>query len=250
MTMTTDELIGAYLDGELDEATAREVEQLIANDADARTTAEAFRETSALLRAACGEQVYATGAPVRLDLAGPRPRLNVPRRRVIYAAAASVAIAAAFGGGLFAAGGLASERDLYVRELAEYHAVFSHEADHLVEVPAERSADLAAWLGGRLERHLAIPDLSGVGLHFAGGRMLVIDEQPVAQLMYTRERGLPVAICVGQLEGGRWPLRIDKLGPLRVASWSDDGYAYSVVGELDAMTARDLADRAAEQLKG
>lgn len=151
---------------------------------------------------------------------------------------------------MFAAGAFASEPDGFVNEVAEYHAVFSHETAHLAEIPAERAAELAAWLGGRIERRLAIPDLGGAGLRFAGGRMLVIDERPVAALMYTRERGLPVAICIGQLEGGDWPPRVEKRGRLSVASWSEDGYAYSVVGELDPQAARDLADRAAEQLKG
>jgi anti-sigma factor RsiW len=250
MTMTTDELIGAYLDGELDEATAREIEQLIANDTEARATAEAFRETSALLRAACGEQVYARSAPVRLDLASPRRRLNMPRRRIIYAAAASVAIAAAFGGGMFAAGGFESERDTLISEIAEYHALFARETDHLVEIPAARAEEISSWFGRLLERRLPIPDLSAVGLHFAGGRMFAVDGRPVAQLMYTRDRGLPVAVCLARLEGNPSPVRLDQEGRQRVASWQDGGYGYFVVGEMDSMSARDIADRAAAQLKG
>jgi anti-sigma factor RsiW len=244
-----DELIGAYIDGELDSEAAREVERLIKSDPEARQTAENFREVSALLRAACGEQVYAGGAAQPMIMSGAGiERRRLLRRRLIYATGASVAVAAAFAGGVFVTGGFRSDVDKLVDELAEYHAVFSRETDHLTEIPAARADEIANWLGARLQRRLVIPDLSGAGLQFAGGRMLVVDARPVAALLYTRARGLPVAVCVARLDGGPSAVQVSKEGQQRIAVWQDGTYAYVVVGELDNMTARDIADRAAAKL--
>jgi anti-sigma factor RsiW len=73
--------------------------------------------------------------------------------------------------------------------------------------------------------------------------MLVVNDRPVAELMYTREEGLPVAICVSRIDGKPWSMDVEQHDALRIASWAKDGYAYLVVGELDDATVKDLARR-------
>jgi anti-sigma factor RsiW len=244
----TDTMLLAYVDGELDEAGVREVEQVIAGDAQARRTVEMYRDTASLLRAACGEQAYAAGAAALLPLRA-RPRQALPRR-LVWAAAAAVALGIGLGAGGTWLGVHQSDLSQLVDEIAEYHAVFSHETAHLAEVPADRAQELAQWLGERLQRHLEIPELSAAGLRFAGGRMLVVDGAPVAQLMYTRPMAPPIAVCLGQMEGPPQPLAVLRRGPLRLAVWQEHGYAFLVVGEMSADLARDLAGRVKAQMRG
>ena len=59
-----DLLLVAYVDGELDPIAMRKVEALIAADQRARETMEMFRDTAAILRAACGEEFYRTSDKV------------------------------------------------------------------------------------------------------------------------------------------------------------------------------------------
>ena len=80
--------------------------------------------------------------------------------------------------------------------MADYHAVFVRETDHLVEVPASRRDHIEAWLGNRVGYPLHVPDLRDQGLEFVGARLLAAVGQPVAQLMYTTATGDRVALCV------------------------------------------------------
>jgi anti-sigma factor RsiW len=131
-----------------------------------------------------------------------------------------------------------------------YHLAYARETAHLVEVPANRRDELVGWLSDRLGRRLVIPDFSGDGLTFAGGRMLVVNRRPVAQLLYTRPNGMPVGFCVTRIEEPPTTLVVGEGEGLGVASWGDGGYEYLVVGDLPADELRRLADRAAAQFRG
>lgn len=238
----------AYADGELDAETMRAVEAVLGGDPQAHAKVEMFRQTGDLLRAACAEGFYASGLE-HLRIPSGRPKRSIGRRFAALAAACLVAGLVGFGGGkLSSLPG--SARDSLLDEVAEYHAVFSREDAHLVEVSAANSAELQDWLGQRLGRSLPPPDLSKLGLSFAGGRMLVIDGKPVGELMYVRQSGPPVALCVTRMAGAAEPLRVDTRQDLRLASWTDGQHAYVAVGLLDAQAVTDVAEMAAAQLKG
>jgi anti-sigma factor RsiW len=66
--------------------------------------------------------------------------------------------------------------------------------------------------------------------------------------MYTRDQGLPVALCISRITGAATPLHVESRGALRLASWQDGDFAYVVAGELDESAARSIAARAAQQL--
>jgi anti-sigma factor RsiW len=171
----------------------------------------------------------------------PQHRTARPRLHYGWAIAASITAVVMFGGGVMWDSKARSERDGLLDEIAGYHEVYSHETTHLVEVPSGQAEQLTAWLGERLERDVTVPDLADAGLHFAGGRMLVVNDRPVAELMYTGAEGLPIAICVSHIDGKPWSMEVEQHGALRIASWAKDGYAYLVVGELDNATVRRIA---------
>lgn len=88
-----------------------------------------------------------------------------------------------------------NERTAMMDEIAAYHLVYARQTEHLAEVPAERREHIEAWLGSLLNRSLKVPDLSSQGLKFEGARLLAIDAYPVAQLLWSREHGDPVALA-------------------------------------------------------
>lgn len=247
-----DSLLGAYADGELDEATAAEVEAWLAVTPSAQRMLAVHRETAALLRAAFPESRYAgLGTIPKVTVTGAAA--NSPRRPRLPLSAWAIAASLVLGVIGYGAGAtwpdlFTSERDRMLSEIAEYHAIYSRETVHLVEVPAAQSDHLKAWLGKRVKGTLVIPDFRQAGLTFAGGRLVVLDGEPVAELMYTREHGLPIAFCVLAHAGEPSSVMVERRGPTSLATWDDGSHAYVVVGEAEPIVIRDLATRAREQL--
>jgi anti-sigma factor RsiW len=244
--MDRDTRLMAYVDGELSLEEAQEVEALIAADPEAQRLVEQFRQTAGLLRTACAENFYANPA-MRLP-SSRRTFAQGLRRYASVAAVALVAIIFGIGGGVLVANWPISQRDHLIDEIAEHHSVQSKETKHLVEVPSAEADDLKTWFGRRLERPLEVPDLSASGLQFAGGRMLVVAWKPVAEFMYTRASGPPVALCIAHTGAEPAGVRVDHRGDLHLASWQEGGYTYVIVGDLSPAEAEALAERARSQL--
>lgn len=241
----------AYVDGELDPRDVLELEERLAQDPALRARVQEYRDGAALLRAACAENFYADGMA---HLLLPRREAPIPskrrvfRRPVVWAAAACLLAGVfGFGGGAYWAGSSATARDLLLSEVAEYHDIYARETKHLVELGADRADELFAWLSERLNRPVSAPDLSAAGLQFAGGRMLVVGGKPVAELMYTRANGRPIAFCITEGGGKAAAMRIDERGHLRLASWDDGRHTFVVVGEMDRASLQRVASYAAAQ---
>jgi anti-sigma factor RsiW len=234
----------AYLDGELPPDRVAAVEAYLGARPDEARRLAAYRRA--------GEAIVRLWP--RLEIAPVRRRAAIRRRAAGRVAAALVAglLFGAAGyatGALWAAGTSPSEHDDLVASVAEYHRVYAAETKHLVEIGADRRGELAAWLGKRLGRKLAIPDLSRDGLTFVGGRMLVVNRRPVGQLLYARRGGPPVGICIMRGDEPQ-PRFVKERDGLRLASWNSDGYAYVVVGEMTEEKARGIADSVVAAFRG
>jgi len=246
-----DALLVAYADGELDETLMAQVEAYLAVTPAAQRTLAIYRETAALLRAAFPESRYAPGdVPEKI-----RQSATVPKRRRLRLPRYTWAIAASLVMGMigYAAGArwpglIESDRDRMLDEVAEYHSIYSRETVHLVEVPATQEDHLKAWLGKRVNASLVIPNFNQDGLTFAGGRLVVLDSEPVAELMYTRPTGLPIAFCVLYHVGQPSTITVEQRGDLNLATWNDGSHSYFVVGDADRATIQGLATQARKQL--
>ncbi len=232
--------LAAYADGELDAKAAADVEALLATDARARRIVQMHREATALLRTACAEEFY-TGAQVRQPIRKPINRL-----RFAYGMAASIALM--IGG--FGLGWSTANRSMqvsFIDDVAEYHEVYARETTHLVELTAAQGDEINRWLGGHLQRNVVAPDLRNNGLRFAGARMWITDGKPVADLLYTRDDGPPVALCIvhaAERDNAGKAIATAVRGDLTVASWQDGGYTFAVVGEMETSRLNKIADEA------
>lgn len=236
--------LSAYLDGELDPAAAAEIEALLARDPDAAARLRDLRQVTEFLRAAYAENLDAMAGPPQSPAARSAGRAAIRRTRIgaalALAAAVVLAVLAFDAGRRFGAAGLSGRAEL-VDEIAGYHRVFARETTHLVEIPADRSDELVAWFGDRLGRPLVIPDLSARGYAFAGGRLLVIADKPVAQLFYTRPGALALGICLTPGHDDDRSLRYDYRSDLSLVSWTDALSTWVVVGDLPEAATRTIA---------
>lgn len=243
--------LAAYVDGELDREQVQDVERLLAADPRARQMVRVQQETTALLRGACADSAYAPSPELTRLLLNQPIRTHPTMRAMMAIAASLLLVTVSFSAGhYFGRSAPVSEIAELVNEVSEYHGVFAHETDHLVDIPASRGAELAAWLGERLGRKLVIPDLSTAGLTFAGGRMLVVNGRPVAQLMYTRANDPPVGFCITRLNDPPASLQVTHRRSLDLAWWIAGGYAYMVVGALPGGQAEALAQLIVNQSRG
>ena len=251
-----DAMLAAYADGELDEAGTARVEALLAGNPAAPETLAAQetlavqRETTALLRAAFAESLFAKPAAALPPPARGRAAMSRPNKAWYgWAIAASILMGmVGYGAGASWPNLIQSERDRMLTDVADYHAVYSRETVHLVEVPAAQADHLKAWLGKRVNRTLVIPNFEAAGLTFAGGRMVVMDGLPVAELMYTRDGGLPIAFCVFHRTGKPGDVQEARRGAMNLATWEDGSNSFVVVGEATPNTIRELAALARKQI--
>jgi len=199
-----DTMLVCYLDGELDPVTARLVEEQFDANPAVRERMAMFRATDELLRAALATPEPSEVSPVlqariaRL-LAPPRRLLN--RRVWIPLAAVAAMVILVLGGGHLVRQSPPDDNATtmvahVLEEVADYHGVYAYETEHLVEVPASRQEHLESWLGARVKLPFNVPNLQAYDLAFRGARLLAIDRQPVAQLMYTGKDGAAVALCI------------------------------------------------------
>lgn len=245
-----DGILAAYVDGELAPDQLAEVEKTLIYDPQARRKVMRMRKVKALLRSTCTEDKY-QNIPEKL-LQDLRPNRE-SRTRVpvwLHHAVAAVVLLLIYSGAdrlihsSWETHPVSAEhtQDMMLNEIAEYHTIYARETEHLAEVPAERKDHIEEWLGDRLNREFLVPDLSSVGLTFAGARLLAIARQPVAQLLYTPEKGAPIAVCVTFGDDADTPLDVSHREGLSVGLWKADGYAYVVVGELPNEKLRQIAN--------
>lgn len=246
----SDSVLVAYVDNELDATTRERVAGLIEQDPAVRERVAMFQRSTELLRAALNDPEYSA---VPDGLAARTARMverRSPRRWTWLALPLAAAIAGLVIGnlalprylGLGVGQTAASRLGEILEEVAEYHSVFVREKEHFVEVPAARRDHIQSWLGNRVQYPFTVPNLESRGLAFAGARMLAIQGRPVAQLLYVRDNGERIALCVALTKGAlEAPLQSIKEGGYTVFGWATGNHAFIVAGPESSSGLESLA---------
>jgi anti-sigma factor RsiW len=250
MSRFEDGILVAYVDGELSEALAREVEAASERDVELRRRIALLRLSGSVAREAfrASREEILPRHPAQKSVhthRSPAKRFHA-LRQLALAVAASVLIAiAGFGATMMWRGKSveANFADSLLDEVAEYHAVFARETEHQVEVKADRLDEIEAWFSERLRRRLRVPDLTERGLAFRGARLLVVEKQLVAELVYSSgdDPNRPLALCIVSHPSEGIPLKMKEHDGINLALWGDDSFVYVLAGWLDSPTLAVLA---------
>lgn len=255
----------AFVDGELPAAEAREIETWLASDADAQELRRHLQEDALALRGLFGAVLRepvpaALSAVIGAAKAAPTaaggtvvelPQRPQPRPMGLWLAAASIACLVVGGVAGFFGGEYQAQQEIaaipapppsWIMQVAQYHRIYAREQRHLVEVSAEETPHIEAWLGKRLELPFKVPDLSAFGLTFKGARMLVINGEPVAQLIYLPDDGRAFALCVIRSKREDKPLTASQQDDLNLVDWRVKGYGFVVIGWEDQTQLRAIAE--------
>ncbi|HKT19058.1 MAG TPA: hypothetical protein VJR47_13510 [Stellaceae bacterium] len=261
MQKPSDEILVAYLDGELDPGVRLEVEACIDNDAATRERVTALALGAELLRSAF-DPVLHEPVPERLIAAAhggsaPVTELATARKSrfatrlsgrpfVEWAMAAGIAGLLIGGGVGYFSGGAETTAKLQAANLASanwldsiagYHKLFvSAGADDLalVDMPATDGAG-ARKVVQKLPADFHLPNLQPWGLQFQGARYIFIEGEPGTQLFYTTDNKAlgPLTVVVAQTNKPDLAPTFDRRDKLNVLYWRHHGHAYVLVGTAD-----------------
>ena len=231
--------LSAFLDGELPESEAREIEDALARDPGLQAELEALMEADVVAKSEFDTLV---DDPVPLELAAAirnapeaRPANDpAPPTRARWAPTAVAALCLAIGGsGGYYAGLMGGETPPprgWLADIADYHAVYADQKRHLVEVPAAEADHIRTWLTASIGAEVPIPDLEGNGLTFQGARLLVAVGKPVAQLMYTDADGGVVALCLIRSDTPQDGFAARSIGGFDMVTWGGSDANFVIVG--------------------
>jgi anti-sigma factor RsiW len=264
MQKPSDELLIAYLDGELDAGSASEVAAAITRDPALAREAQRLAETGAALRAAFDDVLHepvperllaaARGEPVSEKVVRfPDSRTRVAaqatagwRRWAALSVAASVAFLIIGGGvgymiAVQSPGGLvpqpteqvAAASSNWLDNVAGYHKMLVNAGPNdtaLVDIPADPQSSGGHKLA--LPQDFRLPDLKPWGLAYQGGRVLFIEGRPATQLFYTTDNKAlgPVTVVVGTTTLPDKEPTPEQRGDVNVLWWRHHGHEYAVVG--------------------
>jgi anti-sigma factor RsiW len=239
--MTIDEgTLRAYVDSELSTGERQRVDAALAHSAELRLQLEAMKVSCLPYQAAFDAQAMPEmPEALRKQLLAMSAVANVPaqlpRRRWLNFAGGGLALAASFAAGMAVKPAwFSSVESKPVDDVADWaKAVASYQAMYVRDT-VERVSDTEAnaklvitEFQSHAQTVLQVPDLSKAGFQFKRIQRLAFKDQPLIQMAYLPEKGLPAALCVMKAKDN---LNIDatvrRLESLSIVTWSRADLSY------------------------
>ena len=248
MTELSDDLLVAYVDGQLARKQTRAVEKVLDQDEVIAARVEALKQAHNRLEAAfeailAGEEMDVSAVSV------PVQESSLSERSVVKVALAGVGIAvvlAAVGYGwpLSFPGLTQGSQDVtlplqtapvtsgWQEEAARAHALLSR-ASVEVGLESQSNRDFVAFqLSQILGANLKLPNLEPQGFRFVRAQALRSGGEPLTQILYLGATGAPLALYAKKGEGSRM-LTPKHYGAIGTVAWAEGGVAYLLAGEAE-----------------
>ena len=168
----------------------------------------------------------------------PEPTTSPGRRLAKVASFAGVALGAALLGGAIGRqiGHGGETRDGWTERVAEYQSLYVRATVENAVRDPDRERALLERLAAEHALEPRVPDLSAEGYRFVRVQELGWRGEPLVQLVYLADEGMPLALCY--LPDAREPrdLELGRHAGLASATWRDGEQRYVVVGDVDVAT--------------
>jgi anti-sigma factor RsiW len=224
----------AYVDEVLESARRAEVVEYLSSHPEEARRIDRYRNQRADLRAALAP-IAEEPLPSELNLA----RMLQARRRpslawTRWAAAAAVLLCLGGVAGWAVRGATEPTRRgilALAGEATDSYQVYASDRVRPVEVDPSDRAGLVRWASDRLGHPVSVPDLSGSGYRFMGGRLVATPHGPAALFMYDDQRGTRLVLLTREMDADRnTPMSRHSRDGLEGFTWSKQGVGYSLIG--------------------
>lgn len=144
-------------------------------------------------------------------------------------------------------------KKVYAHNLPEVsrvsYSVYSGEIKHPVEVWSDEEEHLSQWLGKRINRELALPNIVSQGFKLLGGRIVPLKGAASAMLMYEDDFGERLTLIIGQDKNGvASSFRYSELEDIQTYYWGDSEYGYAISSRISREKMKVLAQALHKQL--
>jgi anti-sigma factor RsiW len=234
-----DELqLSAYCDGELDPVAAGEFERRMATD---ELLHARYTRLMSLRQAVRGlpraDMPSDLQARIQAGLKAETQRSNIERPNNVtilrrrswsfQALAASALFGAVISGSVMKTIDRSGQSDTVASEVVAGH-IRGLLAPQPFDVASSDRHTVKPWFTSRLPESPQVPDLAAKGFTLLGGRVDVIDNRPVATIVYKHAAH---TVSLTTLRPGQ-TVPVETIAGYNVRSWSDGNFTYVAVGDL------------------
>jgi anti-sigma factor RsiW len=230
-----DELqLTAYCDGELDPVAAAEFERRLAADDRLKARSTRLMALRQAVRAVPLAQVPSDlqariQAKLKAETAQRPSNVTVLRRRSwsFQALAASAVFGAVISGSVLRTIDRFGQADTVASEVVAGH-IRGLLAPQPFDIASSDRHTVKPWFTSRLPESPQVPDLAAQGFTLLGGRVDVIENRPVATIVYKHAAH---TVSLTTLKAGQ-AVSDQTIAGYNVRSWSDGNFTYVAVGDL------------------
>lgn len=271
MTELSDELLMAYIDGQLDKPQASVVSQILARDGEQSARVRRMQESQARFLDLFGTLLREGPAPASRDARSRRaPRVDEAMGDASsFVTAGVAALLVIFGASLgfttsyysgmsrepaSIAAATTTTEDLHhgqpgnwSEDIAELHAFFTPETLTASRDSQTNPEVVRFQLGKLSSRTPPLPDFGQSGLRFVRAQMLSYRGHRLMQLVYTGKSDPLVALYI-MTGDSDLPIAPGRFGDVKTVSWSDGGLRFLIAADMTQEALRALAAIAKSQL--
>jgi anti-sigma factor RsiW len=243
--MTCDEakvLLHGLIDGELDAASARDVEAHVAGCPHCAAELRQFREMHQAMTGADLRFTAPAALRSRIEAAIPVPAARAPqpsRRFLLQGFAFGTALSAAAAAGVVFFVTRSGQDERLLGDIVSAHRR-SLQVEHLADV---RSADrqvVKPWFSGKVAVVPPVIDLAAQGFTLVGGRLDTIDGKPVAAVVYRRGDRI-INLFVGMAANSSHTAALgETVQGFNTQRWNDQGFRFIAISDMGADELRDF----------
>lgn len=256
----SDEVLMAYVDGQLDKPQASVVGRLLRDDRDLAYRVSRLQQTQAQLLDTFGallREGMSTGAATQRGAAPKRGGTALSGGRfvswstagLLLLLGASVGVTGTYYSGVVLP---AEEKSIiapisnWPEDMAEFHSFFTKEAV-AISPESQSNPEMVKFQLAQLTKTGTLPDFTSHGLKFVRGQMLSYRGNKVMQLIYMGRSEPLVTVFIG-VGGLDMQMSAGRFGDIKTVSWSADELRYVIASDMQLQPLRALAAIAQSQL--